>query len=314
MKEFTGKVVIVGAGFVGATTAYAMAQKNIASEIVLVDINHDKAEGEALDINHGLSFIGETNIYAGDYSDCRNADIIVITAGANRKPGETRLDLAKKNATIMRGITDSIMEHYNGALIVMVSNPVDVLTYLFHKQTGIPAHKIIGSGTLLDSSRLQYVLGKKCKVDVNDINAYVIGEHGDSAVPVWSAANIWGTNVDDYYASLNNDERLDKAAVFKEVQQSGATVIKFKGATYFAIALSVTNICDTILKNKNTVLPVGAIMNGSQYGITDVALSVPCVVGSTGIKAFADIKLSDEEVELLKESADKLKETIAQVI
>lgn len=315
MKSSKGKIVVIGAGFVGATTAYAICQSQIASELVLIDVNHDKAVGEALDLNHGLSLMGQMKITAGDYSDCKGADIIVVTAGANRKPGETRLDLARKNVSIMGSIIPNIMEHYDGAVIVNVSNPVDVLTYMIQRETGIPSHKVIGSGTVLDTSRLRYILSERLGVDVNDVHAMIIGEHGDSAVPVWSKANISGTPLDDFIKINALSEALDKEKIYNEVQQSGATVIKNKGATYYAIALSVTKICKSILKNESSVLPVGALMNGKTYGgITDVVINVPCIVNGQGISKVLELPLSKEEMEKFTASANKLKETIAEVL
>lgn len=315
MKSGKGKIVVIGAGFVGATTAYAICQSQIASELVLIDVNHDKAVGEALDLNHGLYFMGQMKISAGDYSACKGADIIVVTAGANRKPGETRLDLARKNVSIMSTIIPNIMEHYDGAIILNVSNPVDVLTYMIQKETGIPSNKVIGSGTVLDTSRLRYLLSDRLNVDVGNVHASIIGEHGDSAVPVWSAANISGTPLDDFIKANDLGEALDKDQIYNDVQQSGATVIKNKGATYYAIALSVTKICKAILKNENAVLTVGALMNGKNYGgVSDVVINVPCIVNSQGISKVLELPLSEDEMVKFTASANKLKETIKEVL
>jgi len=284
---------------------------HIASELVLIDVNKEKAYGEALDLNHGLSMMGQMSIHDGGYEEVKGADIIVLTAGANRKPGETRLDLARKNVGIVRTIIPEIMKHYDGAIILVVSNPVDVITYLVQKETGIPARKVISSGTLLDSSRLRYELSNLCNVDIGNVNAQFIGEHGDSAVPLWSTASIAGEILDDYLA-LNNIE-LNKEEMYLKVQQAGATVIKNKGATYYGIALCVTRICEAIMKNQNTILPVGSLMDGT-FGISDVVFSIPSIVNAHGVEKVLEIKMTDEEMALLKLSAEKLKETLAEVM
>ena len=311
MKKAKGKIVVIGAGFVGASAAAAISMSGIASELVLIDVNKEKAFGEALDLNHGLAIMGQMNIRDGGYEDVKGADIIVLTAGANRKPGETRLDLARKNVGIVKTIIPEIMKNYDGGIILVVSNPVDIITYLVLKETGLPSNKVISSGTLLDSSRLRFELSKLCSVDVGNVNSLFIGEHGDSAVPLWSSANIAGENLDDYLSK--NDIKLDKAKMYLDVQQAGATVIKNKGATYYGIALCVTRICEAILKDQNTILPVGSMINGT-FGITDVVLSIPSIVNAQGIQKVVEIKLTEEELALLQLSAKKLKETIAEVI
>ncbi|MEI6131873.1 MAG: L-lactate dehydrogenase [Bacillota bacterium] len=311
MSVIKGKIVVIGAGFVGASAASAIAMRGITSELVLIDVNKEKAFGEALDLNHGLAIMGQMSIRDGGYEEVAGADIIVLTAGANRKPGETRLDLARKNVGIVRTIIPEIMKHYNGAIILVVSNPVDVITYLVQKETGIPAQKVISSGTFLDSSRLGFELSQLCDVDVSNVNALFIGEHGDSAVPLWSTASVGGERLDDYLAM--NDIELDKAEMYTKVQQAGATVIKNKGATYYAIGLCVTRICEAILKNQNSILPVGSLINGT-FGIEGVVLSIPSIVNKKGIEKVLEINLTEKELELLKASAAKLKETLSEVI
>jgi len=311
MNKAKTKIVVIGAGFVGASTASAIAMDRIASELVLIDVNKEKAFGEALDLNHGLSLMGQMNIHDGGYEEVKDADIIVLTAGANRKPGETRLDLARKNVGIVRSIIPEIMKHYTGSIILVVSNPVDVITYLVQKETGIPSHKVISSGTLLDSSRLRYELSKLCNVDIGNVNSLFIGEHGDSAVPLWSSASIAGEPLDDFLEKTGIE--LDKDEMYLKVQQSGATVIKNKGATYYGIALCVTRICEAIMKNQNTILPVGSLMEGT-LGISDVVFSLPTIVNAYGIEKVLDINMTDKELELLKLSAQKLKDTLAEVM
>lgn len=307
------KIAIIGAGFVGATTAFSICKSGLATEVVLIDVNKEKAEGEALDINHGLYFLGQMKVYAGDYADVADSDIIIITAGANRKPGETRLELAKKNAGIMRSIIPEIMKYYNGGILLVVSNPVDVLTYLVWKETGLPKCKIIGSGTVLDSSRFRYALSEKLDVDVKNVHAFITGEHGDSAVPLWSTANIAGVMVDDFIAANNKDLKLNKEEIYEDVQQSGATVIKAKGATYYAIALSVTRICEAILSDRSSVLTVGSVIE-DHLGMDDVVLSLPCIVSGDGIERVLNISIDEDEKAKLQASATKIRSTIDEVL
>lgn len=311
MAKSKTKVAIIGSGFVGASTAFAAAINGLVAELVLIDINKEKAHGEALDINHGLSFLGQMSVYSGDYSDCKDCDIIVITAGVNRKPGETRLDLAKKNVAIMKDVTENIMKYYTKGVILVVSNPVDILTYMIQKWSGLPAGKVIGSGTVLDSSRFRYVLAEKLDVDVRNVHGYIIGEHGDSQLPVWSATNVAGMKFDDYCAA-NNINSINKEEIVNDVKQAGATVIKSKGATYYAIALSVNRIMEALLKDQNSVLTVGTVVNG-EYGIKDVALSLPCIVNGSGVKSIIKVNLTEEEQKALINSAESVKKVLDEV-
>ncbi len=304
------KVAIVGAGFVGASAAYAMSINNLVSELVLIDVNKEKAYGEALDISHGLSFAGHMKVYSGEYSDVKDCDVIVVTAGAARKPGETRLDLAKKNATIMKSIVTEIMKHYNRGTIVSVSNPVDVLAYMTQKWSGLPANKVIGSGTVLDSARFRTHISQALNIDIANVHGYVIGEHGDSQLPLWSATHIAGTQFDEYIAA--NGLNIDKDALFAEVKAAGATIIKNKGATYYGIALSINRIVESILKDFNTIMPVGTVLDG-QYGLKDVLVNVPTIVGANGAEKVLELKVTDYEMELLKKSADAVKAVINEV-
>ena len=304
------KIAIIGAGFVGASAAYAMSINNLVSELVLIDVNKEKAYGEALDISHGLSFVGHMKVYSGEYSDIKDCDVIVITAGANRKPGETRLDLAKKNTSIMKGIVASMMEHYNGGVILCVSNPVDVLAYMIRKWTGLPANKVISSGTVLDSARFRTHLSKALNVDVANVHGYIIGEHGDSQLPLWSATHVAGVQFDEYCKA--NDITIDKEALFAEVKSAGATIIKNKGATYYGIALSINRICESILKDYKTIMPVGTVLQG-QYGIEDVTINVPTIVGANGADRVLELKVTDEEMKLLRNSAEQIKNILEEV-
>ncbi len=304
------KVAIIGAGFVGASAAYAMSINNLVSELVLIDVNKEKAYGEALDISHGLSFAGHMKVYSGEYSDVKDSDVIVITAGAARKPGETRLDLAKKNATIMKSIVTEVMKYYNKGTIVSVSNPVDVLAYMTQKWSGLPANKVIGSGTVLDSARFRTHISQALNVDIANVHGYIIGEHGDSQLPLWSATHIAGTQFDEYIQA--NGLNIDKDALFAEVKQAGATIIKNKGATYYGIALSINRIVESILKDFNTIMPVGTVLDG-QYGLKDVLVNIPTIVGANGAEKVLELKITDKELELLKHSAEQVRAVINEV-
>lgn len=304
------KVAIIGAGFVGASAAYAMSINNLVSELVLIDVNKEKAYGEALDISHGISFAGNMTIYSGEYSDVKDCDVIVITAGAARKPGETRLDLAKKNTMIMKSIVTEVMKYYNKGVIVSVSNPVDVLAYMTQKWSGLPANLVIGSGTVLDSARFRTHISQALKVDVANIHGYIIGEHGDSQLPLWSATHVAGTKFDEYVSA--NGLSIDKEALFTEVKVAGATIIKNKGATYYGIALSINRIVESILKDFNTIMPVGTVLDG-QYGLKDVLVNVPTIVGGNGAERVLELNITDEEMKLLKHSAEQVKAIINEV-
>jgi len=313
MVKSKSKVAIIGSGFVGASTAFAMALNGLVAELVLIDVNKQRAFGEAMDINHGLSFLSPMSIYSGDYSDCKDCDIIIITAGVNRKPGETRLDLAKKNVSIMKEIADNVMKYYNQGVILMVSNPVDVLTYMFQKWSGLPSGKVLGSGTVLDSSRFRYFLSQKLGVDVRNIHGYMIGEHGDSQLPVWSGVSIAGMKIDDYCAAHNiSFTEEDKQNIVQEVKMAGATIIKNKGATYYAIACSVNRIVEALLKDQNSILTVGSVVN-NKYGINDVAINLPCIVNSNGVDKVLDINLAEDELKALQYSAQQIKSILDQV-
>lgn len=309
-----GKVAVIGSGFVGASAAFAMAMSGNISEMVIIDVNKEKAIGEAMDINHGLPFMGQMTITAGDYEDVSGADVIVITAGTARKPGETRLDLTRRNAGIIKDIVPNIMKHYTGSVIVVVSNPVDVLTYLVQKLSGLPANKIVGSGTVLDSARFRYLISEHCGIDVKNVHAYIMGEHGDSQFPVWSATHIAGKKLDELCnACPKKCNNLEKERIVAEVKDSGAKIIKYKGATYYGIALSINRILEAILKNQNSVLTVGSVIH-NRYGVNDVVLSLPCVVNAEGIEKVFDIDLTEDEQLKLQESARKIREMIDQVM
>ncbi len=307
------KVVIVGAGFVGSSAAFAMSINQLCSELVLIDINKEKAIGEAMDINHGLPFLGQMNVYAGDYPDCANADVIVITAGANRKPGETRLDLAKKNVAIAKEMTANIMKHYTTGVILVVANPVDILTYMISQWSGLPAGRVIGSGTVLDSARFRSLLSQKFSIDVKNVHGYIIGEHGDTQFPAWSATHIAGLSIDEYCrASGIAFPEEDRIAIANEVKTAGGSIIKFKGATYYGIGIAINIIVESLLRGNNTIRTVGTVMNGA-YGIHDVAFSIPCIVGSNGVEKVLELDLLPGEESLLHYSAEQVKLVLNQV-
>lgn len=313
MSENRSKVAIIGAGFVGASTAFALAMKQLVNEMVIVDVARDKAAGEALDINHGLPFIGQMDIYDGDYSDCADCDAIIVTAGVNRKPGESRIDLAKKNLIIAKEVTNNVMKHYTRGVILVVSNPVDILTYKIQKWSGLPEGRVLGTGTVLDSSRFRYLLSEKLDVDVKNVHGYIIGEHGDTQLPLWSATHIAGKNIREYFDDpkygITEEYRRE---IIEKVKSAGAKIIGKKGATYYAIAISVNTILESLLKNQNTIRTVSSVIN-NKYDIDDVALSLPAVLNSNGVKEVMDLSMTEDELALLHHSAEQLQSILEAV-
>lgn len=312
------KVVIIGDGAVGSTIAYTLFMKSYINEIVIIDVNKDKVIGDVLDMNQGMSFVANKDIKAGDYSDIKDADILVITAGAAQKNGETRLDLLNKNISIFKSILDQVKPNMNSSLIVLiVTNPVDVLSYFTYKYLGIEARRVIGSGTVLDSSRLKVLLSKDTKIDARNIHAYVIGEHGDSEVMAFSASSIAGIPVRDYCrqcgkCNLKKLENLEE--ITHNVKNAAYEIIAKKGATFYAIGLSVEKIIDTILNNQHSVLTVSSYIESEFSGqIEDVYISLPCVVGREGIEKRLQVSYSLEEGVKLIESAKKLKDSFNEL-
>jgi L-lactate dehydrogenase len=307
------KVAIIGAGNVGATLAYTLLLHDVATRVSLIDVNHDKALGEVLDLAHGASYLDNVEIRAEGFEGVEDADVIALTAGRARKPGESRLDLARGNATITGEILAAITPHYRGAVVIVVANPMDVLTYLAVKRLPAPPSKIIGSGTSLDSSRFRYLLGQEFAIDPRNIHAYVIGEHGDSSVPVWSMASLGQIPVTRY--APPGRAPLDAAArerIHQSVVTAGKEVIQRKGATFYAVSLSVARIVEAILHDEKSVLTVSTYIE--RFGdITDVCLSLPAVVGRDGIREVLPIVLDDDERQQLSASAAALKETIRQL-
>lgn len=307
---FRGKLVMVGAGFVGSTTAYTIMCGGLFNEIVIIDINRDKAEGDAMDMAHGVSFVKPVNVYSGDYSDCKDADIVVITAGANQKPGETRLDLLKRNALITKDIVDNIMKYASDDVILLtVSNPVDILTYITYRVSGLPKNQVIGSGTVLDTSRLKYMLSRHTGVDARNCHTYIIGEHGDSEVAAWSISNIAGISMEEYAEKMGKCSKKDLDDMYNAVKRAAYDIIDKKGATYYAIALAVDRIAECIAGEENSVLTVSSVFDG-EYGIKDVALSVPTQISGYGVEKILEVPFSEDEMEGLRNSARTLRENL----
>lgn len=312
-KKHGSKVAIIGAGAVGSSIAFSMAIQQMCSELVLIDVNQDKAKGEALDISHGLPFLGQMEIYAGTYADVKNCDLIILTAGIPRKPGETRLDLAKKNVMLGKTITSSIMEHYTSGNILVVSNPCDILTYMVTMWSGLPRNRVLGSGTVLDSARFRTLLSDKLNIDVRNVHGYIIGEHGDSQLPAWSATNIAGLSIDDYAKTTGiSFTQADRIEIAEKTRNSGAEVIKLKGATFNGIAVSVSTIAKSLLKGENTIRTVGSVLNG-QYGIRDVATNVPTIIGYDGVERVLEVELDPQELRFLQNSAEQVKLILNEV-
>lgn len=312
----SAKVTIIGAGSVGSTIAYTLAMGNDrVSEIVLIDINHEKVEGEVMDIAQGTFFRNPVSIKGGDYEDAKDSDIVIITSGIARKPGQTRIELAQTNVNILKSIAPQITAAAPNAHYIIVSNPVDIMTYVFTKISGIPEDHIVGSGTILDTARLRYGLSEHYKIAQKNIHAYVFGEHGDTAFVPWSCADISGAPLDEY-AELMKDklelEPLDKDGMTEYVHKSGGEIISKKGATFYAVSASVCQLCGLLLASSDSMATVSTMMHG-EYGIEDVCVSVLTLVGPDGVKGKMPLKLTEEEIGKLKHSADALKAVIAQI-
>lgn len=310
------KISIIGSGSVGSTIAYTLTVYGLASEIVLVDINNEKALGEALDIRQGLPFCNPCSIYAGSYSDLVGSDLVIITSGIPRKAGQSRLELAQTNVNVLKTIINQITKYASDAVYLLVSNPVDILTYAFCKYSGVPQERVIGSGTILDTARLRSRLSEYFSISQTNVHAYVLGEHGDSSFVPWSLANISNIPIaecaDSFKDKNNVRPPLDYAAVEDYVRKSGGKVIERKGATFYAISISVCHICRTLLSGIDTTMTVSTMLNG-EYGIDDVCLSTLNVVGNKGIRSKVILPLSDDEIKALRHSADTLKEIIKNI-
>jgi len=308
MDSLKPKIAIIGAGNVGSTFAFSLMISGLAREIVLIDKNESLAIGECMDLNHGLSFAHPTKIYAAGFEGCADAEIVVITAGANQKPDETRTDLINKNVAIFKDIVPAIAKYAKEAIILVVTNPMDILTYVTLKLSGFPSNRVIGSGTVLDTARLKYMISDYAQVDPGNIHAYIIGEHGDTELPVWSNATIGGMDIETYcseYAKQGNAKNELKE-IFEKVKNSAYEIIKRKGATNYSIALSLVKITRAILRDENSILPVSTLIT-DYYGISDVCISIPSIVNMKGLEQYVRLDLSEEEEELFKHSANTLK-------
>ncbi len=310
------KITIIGSGNVGSTIAYTLTIQGLVPEIVMIDINGEKALGEAMDIRQGTPFCPSCNIYAGDYEDAVGSDIVIITCGVARKPGQTRLDLAQINIDILNIITPQITRYAPDATYIIVSNPVDILTYVFCKNSGIPESRIIGSGTILDTSRLRAKLSEAYCINQKNVHAYVLGEHGDSSFIPWSHVNISNIPVEVYRQSIRRDEgplpELNRAEIEEYVKKSGARVIQQKGATYYAVSTSVCYLCRCLLSGLDTTLTVSTMLNG-EYGLSDICLSLVNTLGSKHVNGKLLLPLTDEELKLLHASADSLRAVLKNV-
>ena len=309
----TRKAAMIGCGFVGSASAFALMQSGLFSELVLIDANHDKAEGEAMDIAHGLPFAGQMKIYAGDYDDIVDAAVIIVTAGAAQKPGETRLDLVNKNVNIFKSIIPEIAKRNYKGILLIVANPVDILTYTAVKLSGLPENRVIGSGTVLDTARLKYALGEHLEVDSRSVHSFIIGEHGDSEIVAWSSTNVSGIPVNDcceLRGHFNHEEAMHRIA--EDVKNSAYDIIEKKGATYYGIAMSVKRICECIMCDEKSILPISSMMHG-EYGISDICLSMPTVVGREGVETRVPIQLNEQEESALSASAEQLSKVAAQL-
>jgi len=305
------KVVVVGAGSVGATYCYALAQSGLADEIILIDKNEELVQGQVLDLVHGKPFFPAVRIGVGTEDDYADAQLVVITAGSAQRPGETRLQLLQKNADIVGGIAESVARHECRGVMLIVTNPVDVLTWVALKRSGWERNRVIGSGTVLDSARLRYLLGNHCGVDVHNVHAYILGEHGDSEFAAWSMTNVAGIKIDDYCPICNkcSDWKAERAHIEQQVREAAYKIINAKGATHFAVGMSLLRITASILRKQNSVLTVSVMLNG-EFGLKDVCLSVPSVVSDSGIEKIITSPLDDEEKVLLDRSAAVIKEAI----
>ena len=308
------KVAIVGLGFVGSASAFALMQSGLFSEMVLVNRDMNKAEGEALDISHGLPFAKPMKIYAGTYDDIVDAAVIVVTSGAGQKPGETRLDLVRKNVEVFRSIIPEIAKRNCEGILLVVANPVDILTYVAAKLSGFPENRVFGSGTVLDTARLKYLLGEHLSIDSRSVHAFIIGEHGDSEIAAWSSANVSGVPLSKFCEMRGHFEQ-EKAMreIAEGVKNSAYEIIEKKKATYYGIAMSVKRICEAIVRDEKSILPISSIQHG-QYGIDGVALSMPAVVGKNGVETLVPIELNEAEREALRRSAETLRQVLDEVL
>ena len=313
MQKQERKVVVIGAGFVGTTYVYALMHTGLTGEIVLIDLDQKRVKGEVMDLEHGLAFVPPVEIRSGDYSDCVDANLIIVTAGAKQVPGQTRLELIQRNTDIVKSICDEIKKYDSDAVLVMVTNPVDALTQVALKRLGWPRERVIGSGTVLDSARFRSMLSRHCGIDTRNVHAYILGEHGDSEVAAWSMTHIAGIAMKDYCVICQGcDSKKRHKDIVRHVRDSAYHIIDYKGSTYYAIGLSLTRISGAILRNEHSILTVSLLLQG-EYGIDDICLSVPCVVGKTGVERIVTASLSENEQAALKSSAETLRKVLDNI-
>jgi L-lactate dehydrogenase len=298
------RIVVIGVGAVGSTSAYTLLLRERMDELVLIDANNQKAIGDALDMNHGLPFLGRARVWAGSYEDCADADIIVITAGVAQKPGETRTELLKRNITIYDSIITEVVKYNTDGILLIATNPVDIMAYFTQKKCGWPAQRVIGSGTLLDTARFRYLIGEKLSIDSRSVHGHIIGEHGDSELPLWSLTNLAGSEI------ILSEE--DKQEIFINTRDAAYKIIEAKGATFYAIALAIDRICTAILRNEGAILTVSTLLTDYQ-GVSDVYLGVPCIVDRTGVREVLKLNIDEQEKFLLQKSAAKLQGIIDSV-
>lgn len=313
MLKRVNRVALIGTGFVGSSYAFALLNRGITEELVLIDLNKEKAAGDAMDLNHGLPFApSRTKIWYGDYKDCGEADLVVITAGANQRPGETRLDLVEKNTRIFKGIVEEIMASGFDGIFLVATNPVDILTYAVWKFSGLPKERVIGSGTILDTARFRFLLGEYFDVDTRNVHAYIIGEHGDTELPVWSHADIAGTSIAEWTKNKDgfNQDALNQ--IFLNVRDAAYHIIERKGATYYGIAMGLVRLTKAVLQNENSVLTVSAYLDG-EYGQKDIYIGVPAVVNRKGIREVVELDLNEAEQAKFTHSVTVLKKTMEPV-
>ncbi|MDR4949680.1 L-lactate dehydrogenase [Neobacillus cucumis] len=312
LNKKVNRVVLIGTGAVGCSYAYSMINQGVAEELVLIDVNEAKAEGEAMDLNHGIPFApSPINVWSGTYQDCETADLIVITAGLAQKPGETRLQLVEKNTKIFKEIIKNIMASGFDGIFLVATNPVDILTYVTWKESGLPKERVIGSGTVLDSARLRTALGQHFNMDTRNVHAYIIGEHGDTELPVWSRSSVGVERLEELPAERLNRESLEN--IFVNVRDAAYHIIERKGATYYGIGMSLVRITKAILNNENCILTVSSYLDG-QYGHQDVFIGVPAVINRGGIREIIEIDLNAKEKQQFDHSVTVLKETMQPVI
>lgn len=305
------KITIIGAGNVGSTIAYTLSVSNIATEIVLIDINDKKVKAEVMDIAQGTGLFESVSVIVGAYKDAVDSDIVIITSGMGRKPGQTRLDLTQTNVNILKAITPEIVKYAPDALYIIVSNPVDIMTYVFTKISGLPENQIIGSGTSLDTSRLKYKLSEHFNIVQKNIHAYVFGEHGDSSFIPWSMAKVSGANIDEY-TDMVKKPHIDKDEITEYIHTSGGEIIAGKGATFYAVSTAVCHLCSVLFSPLDSIITVSTMLHG-EYGIDDVCLSLPNIIGPDGVMGKVEVKLTEEEIEKLKCSANVLKDIIKEI-